>query len=58
MIRNYTPEELDLKASSSRKYWDHYKAERESRRLEMRRKIAAAILVEEMRRATDGRELS
>ena len=58
MRRNYTPEELDLQASSSKKYWDKYKAERESRRLEMRRTIAAAILVEEMRRATDGRKLS
>ena len=58
MIRNYTEEELNLRASSSKKYWNHYKSERESRRLEMRRKIAAAILVEEMRRATDGRQLS
>jgi hypothetical protein len=58
MIRNYTQAELDLQASSSRKYWDKYKAERESRRLDARRLIAAAILVEEMRRATDGRELS
>jgi hypothetical protein len=54
MIRNYTEEELYLQATSSRKYWKHYKQERESRRLEMRRQIAAAILVEEMRRASNG----
>ena len=55
MIRNYTEEELYLQATSSRKFWKQYKTERESRRLEMRRKIAAAILVEEMRRANNGR---
>ena len=55
MIRNYTEEELYLQATSSRKFWKQYKAELESRRLEMRRQIAAAILVEEMRRETSGR---
>jgi hypothetical protein len=55
MIRNYTEEELYLQTVSSRKFWNQYKAERESRRLEMRRKIAAAILVEEIRRANNGR---
>jgi hypothetical protein len=55
MIRNYTEEELYLQTTSSRKFWKQYKEEREPRRLEMRRKIAAAILVEEMRRATNGR---
>jgi hypothetical protein len=54
MIRNYTEEELYLRTTSSRKFWKQYKEERESRRLEMRRKIAAAILVEEMRRANNG----
>jgi hypothetical protein len=54
MIRNHTEEELYLKATSSRKYLQQYKAERESRRLESRRQIAAAILVEEMRRANNG----
>ena len=54
MIRNYTEEELYLQTTSSRKYWQKYKAERESRRLEMRRKIAAAILVEEMRQESNG----
>jgi hypothetical protein len=55
MIRNYTEEELYLQATSSRKFWKQYKEERESRRLEMRRQIAAAILVEEMRRENSGR---
>jgi hypothetical protein len=55
MIRNYTEEELYLQATSSRKFWKQYKEERESRRLEMRRQIAAAIQVEEMRRETSGR---
>jgi len=54
MIRNYTEEELYLRATFSRKFRKQYKAERESRRLEMRRQIAAAILVEEMRRASNG----
>ena len=54
MIRNYTEEEIYLQMTSSRKFWNQYKAQRELRRLEMRRKIAAAILVEEMRRANNG----
>ena len=48
MIRNYTEEELYLKETSSRKFWQQYKAERELNRLEMRHKIAAAIVAAEL----------
>ena len=53
MRRNYTEEELNLQASSSRKYWEQYKSEREAKRLEARRKIAAAILIAEMNQEND-----
>jgi hypothetical protein len=55
MIRNYTEEELHLQFNTSRKDWNKYKAERESHRLEIRRRVAVAILVEESRLATNGR---
>ena len=48
MIRNYTEAELELQRTSSRKYWEAYKAEREAKRLADRRKIAAAILAYEI----------
>ena len=54
MRRNYTEEELNLQASSNRKYWEQYKAEREAKRLEARRKIAAAILLAEMAQESNG----
>ena len=58
MIRNYTEAELELQRTSSRKYWEAYKAEREAKRLDARRRIAAAILVAEMTQVADGRKLS
>ena len=48
MRRNYTEEELRLQRESSNKYWESYKAERENKRLEARRRIAAAIILAEM----------
>jgi hypothetical protein len=53
MRRNYTEEELNLQASSSRKYWEQYKSEREAKRLEARRRIAAAILIAEMNQKSE-----
>lgn len=52
MIRNYTEEEIHLQLNSNRKDWNKYKAERESRRLDMRRRVAVAILIEESRLAS------
>ena len=56
MKRNYTPEELDFQASTTKKKWNEYIATREERRLEARRKIAAAILVAEMLQESNGRQ--
>jgi hypothetical protein len=54
MRRNYTEEELNLQAASSRKYWEQYKAEREAKRLDARRRIAAAIILAEMAQESNG----
>jgi hypothetical protein len=54
MRRNYTEEELNLQASSSKKYWEKYKAEREAKRLDARRRIAAAIILAEMAQEPNG----
>ena len=54
MRRNYTEEELNLQAVSSRKYWEQYNAEREAKRLDARLRIAAAIILAEMAQESNG----